>query len=119
MLKKSLLIGAIAGIGVLMSGCATILDGKTQNINLTSSKPQTVDIDGKKYTTPTIVTLDKTGEDKMIKVDGCNKTILLKREVSPTFFVNILSGGAFGSTTDYATHAMWRYDQSNVNVDCQ
>ena len=55
----------------------------------------------------------------MVKVENCNKDILLKKEINPTFYVNILSGGAFGSTTDYSTDSMWQYDSTNLNVDCK
>lgn len=118
MFAKTVMLGSIVGFGVLFSGCATILDGKTQSINLSSSKVRTVDINGQQYTAPGVVTLQRSNNDAIINVKECNKTVLLQKSVNPTFFVNILSGGAFGSTTDYSTDAMWKYDQTNVNVDC-
>ncbi|HOI83724.1 MAG TPA: hypothetical protein PKW30_05405 [Campylobacterales bacterium] len=118
-MNKIALLSVIASGALLFTGCATILDGKTQKINLSSTKSKTVEIDGQQFSSPGIVTLQRSGEDKIIKVKDCgDKTILLKKEVNPTFFVNILSGGVFGSTTDYSSDSMWRYDQSNINVDC-
>lgn len=119
MISKSLFLGSVLGLSVFFSGCATILDGKTQSINLISSKPQTVSIDGKQYNAPSVISLERTNKDKVLKLDGCAKTILLKKEINPTFFVNILSGGAFGSTTDYSTDSMWQYDQNNVETECK
>jgi len=118
MISKVAVLGSIAGFAILFSGCATILDGKTQTINLTTSKPKTVDINGQQYSAPGMITLQKANKDAVLNIKECNKTIVLTKSVTPSFFVNILSGGAFGSTTDYSTDAMWKYDQTNVNVDC-
>lgn len=119
MLGKSILLGTTLGTALLFSGCATILDGKTQKINLESKKQQTVLVDGREFTSPGVIELDRNDKDAIIRVKECDKNVLLKKEVNPTFFVNILSGGAFGSTTDYSSNAMWQYDQTNVNVDCK
>lgn len=118
MLTKTVLFSTITSLSVLFSGCATILDGKTQAINLTTSKPKTVDINGLQYSAPGMITLQKANKDAIINIKECNKTIILTKSVTPTFFVNILSGGVFGSTTDYSTDAMWKYDQTNISVDC-
>ncbi len=119
MKKSILMLGSILAASVLFTGCATILSGDTQNINLESKKEQTVSINGQQYTSPGIVAIQRTDKDAVLKVKDCNKQVLLKKEINPTFFVNILSGGAFGSTTDYSSDSMWQYDQSTVNVDCE
>ncbi len=117
-MKKSLIL-VLPLVGVMLfSGCATILDGKTQTINLTTSKPKTVDVNGQQFSAPGVVTVQRSNKDAIVNIKECNKQILLQKSVNPTFFVNILSGGAFGSTTDYSSDAMWKYDQTNVNVDC-
>ena len=120
-MKKSLLVSVSLGTMFMFSGCATILSGKSQKIAV-NSNPSNVKfkLDNKEYTTPSIITLKRENKDKIITVDNpkCKKTILLNKKVNPTFFVNILSGGAFGSTTDYTTGAMWKYD-SNVNINCK
>lgn len=119
MKKNILMIGSILAASVLFTGCATILSGKTQSINLQSKEDKIVTINGQDFRSPGIVTIQRENKDAIIKVQDCNKQILLNKEVNPTFFVNILSGGAFGSTTDYSSNAMWQYDQKNVNVDCK
>ncbi len=119
-MRKSLIMASLViGTSMMFTGCATIISGDNQNINLQSKKEQTVSIDGKVYTSPSIVSVERTDKDAILKIKDCNKQILLKKEVNPVFFVNILSGGAFGSTTDYASNSMWQYDQTNVNVDCE
>jgi len=119
MLKKVLILGAVAGVALVFSGCATIMSGKTQKINLKSKKEYVVTIDGRDYTSPGVIEVDRPDKDAILNVKECNKDILLKKEVNPTFFVNIILGGAFGSTTDYATKSMWQYEQTNVDVDCE
>jgi len=118
-MKKTLYF-ALPLVGAMMfSGCATILDGQTQTINLTASKPKTVYINGQQFSAPGVVALQRSNKDAIINIKDCNKQLVLQKSVNPTFFVNLLSGGAFGSTTDYATNAMWQYDQTNINVDCK
>ncbi|MDD3008684.1 MAG: hypothetical protein AB7U51_09915 [Arcobacter sp.] len=119
-MKKNILIaGSILSATFLFTGCATILSGDNQSINLQSKKEQTVSINGQQYTSPNVISLERTDKDAVLKVKDCEKQILLKKEINPVFFVNILSGGVFGSTTDYASDSMWQYDQTNVNVDCE
>ena len=121
-MKKTLLLGVTAGAMVMFSGCATILDGDTQKISVNSNPAQHVkfELDGKQYTTPSIILLKREKKDKIINIEDnkCKKQVLLNKKINPTFFVNILSGGALGSTTDASTGAMWKYDD-NVNIDCR
>ena len=119
MKKNILLAGSILAASFLFTGCATILSGDNQSINLQSKKEQTVTINNQQYTSPGVVSLERTDKDAVLKVKDCNKQVLLKKEINPVFFVNILSGGVFGSTTDYSSDSMWQYDQTNVNVDCE
>ncbi len=119
-MKKAVLISGMAVVFSLFStGCATIVSGKTQKINLTSSKPQTVEIDGETYQAPKIVTLQKEDKDRVLTVKECNKKVLLKKKIEPMFWGNILIGGVIGSTIDYATKSMWRYEPDNVDVSCK
>jgi uncharacterized protein YceK len=118
MLVKKLLICALIASG-LLSGCATIIDGKTQKINLETSKPTTVAINGQQYSAPSVIALDRSDKDAILVNQECNKTILLAHKINPTFFVNILSGGVIGSTTDFASGSAWEYDKSNINVECK
>ena len=86
-MKKSLILSSgIVLSAFLFTGCATIISGDNQNINLQSKKEQTVSIDGKQYTSPGIVALERTDKDAILKVRDCNKQILLKE-----IFNNILA----------------------------
>jgi len=110
----------VCAIGFL-GGCATILSGSTQKINVSTpdGKKYTADIDGHKYNVPAVIDLTREDKDKFLTLDECpDQKILLHKEVNPVFWVNILSGGVFGSTTDYASHDMWKYEPENVSVKC-
>lgn len=119
MTKKFLMASSIIGATVLFTGCATIISGDNQNINLQSKKEQTVSINGQQYTSPGIVSIERVNKDAILKVKDCNKQVELKKELNPWFFGNILIGGLLGSTTDYASDSMWQYDQETVNLDCE
>lgn len=105
---------------VMVSGCSTMLTEDVHRINVSSSKANLqLEVDGATQTVPGIIEVKKENKNKTLKVTtaGCEQDIALNKEVEPTFFVNLLSGGAFGSTTDYSTEKMWRY-QDSVNITC-
>ena len=104
-----------------LGGCASILSGKTQSVNVTTDtgKKYTALIDGQKHTVPSVIELTRENKDKVLTLEECpDQKVLLHKEINPVFFVNILSGGVFGSTTDYASGSMWKYQPENVNVKC-
>jgi hypothetical protein len=120
-MKKVILV-SLSVVMLNLAGCASILTDKEQKVNLLSStgKPVSVQVDGKTFDGPGVITVTKSKEkSKVITANtaGCAKETVLTREIEPTFWVNILSGGAFGSTTDMATEKMWKY-QDSVTVSC-
>lgn len=119
-MKKILALSGAAVIG--LSGCATILNDDTQQVNISSSNAKEIKgtVDGRPFTGPGVVTLTRKKENKIVNVEtpGCQKSTVVESNVDPKFFINILSGGAFGSTTDYATEEMWRYSD-NIVISCK
>ncbi|MBQ4810331.1 adenosine deaminase [Pseudoalteromonas luteoviolacea] len=115
------LTSVLAGAAILtLSGCSTILTDDYHRINVSSTKQGLqVEVDGNVQTAPGVVEVKKENKNKTLNVttQGCEQAIALNKEVEPTFFVNLLSGGAFGSTTDYSSEKMWRY-QDSVSVVC-
>ena len=107
-----------------LSGCASIMEGKSQNINITTSNGQNVE--ATVYTKagiqevrlPHHFAVQKDSQDITVNVkEGrCNKetTTVVKSRLEPWFWGNILSGGIIGSTTDSLTGAMWQYDDTVV-----
>ncbi len=120
--NRSILGGLIATSLIAASGCATILNDENQSINVTSSTGESFNfsVDGQSYEGPTIVSIKRAKADKFIvsETDGCNKQTLVPAKVDSKFWINILTGGVFGSTTDYSTEEMWAYDTSVV-VSCK
>jgi hypothetical protein len=118
---KKLATFAVMASVVLMTGCASIMNEKTQQLNVSASngKPISGTIDGVPFAGPGIVSVQRQKASKIVAVDtaGCAKQTVLENTVDPKFFVNILGGGAFGSTTDYSTEKMWKY-ADNVVVSC-
>ena len=115
---KLVLIILAAGF---ISGCATILNDDTQKITISSSAEKIKgNIDGIPFEGPGIVSVRRSKADKILNVEtaGCQKQTILASSVDPKFFINILSGGTFGSTTDYSTEEMWKY-QDQIIVPCK
>lgn len=102
-------------------GCATILNDSLQKVNVSSSADSIKgSIDGVPFSGPGIVNVQRGRADKIIMIDtpSCQKQVLLASTVDFKFFINILSGGFFGSTTDFASDKMWKY-QDQVIVPCK
>jgi hypothetical protein len=114
------LVGLLAVSTLLSSGCATILTEDTHKINVTTSNGEstTISVDGVSQSVPGVVSVKKENKDKILVADSAECTdVNLSKEVESVFFVNILSGGVFGSSTDYGTEKMWRYQES-ITVPC-
>ncbi len=119
-MQKLALSAALVSVA-LLSGCASILNEKTQQVNVSSSNGKAIKgtVDGVPFTGPGIVSLQRQKASKIFNVDtaGCAKQTTVENDVDPKFFINILSGGTFGSTTDYSTEKMWKYSD-NVVISC-
>lgn len=111
-----------AAVVLLASGCASILNEPTQKINVSTSNGQTVKgtIDGVPFTAPGIVDVKRENKSKVLVANApeCVKETAMEKSVDNKFFINILSGGLFGSSTDYGTEKMWKYDD-NIVISCK
>jgi hypothetical protein len=118
-LQNIVCLGVVAS---MISGCASILNEKTQNINVVTSNGHKteVSIDGMPFQAPGVASVKRAKSDKIItsKDPKCTQTTVAPSSVDNVFFINILSGGVLGSTTDYATDKMWKY-QDTVMVTCR
>lgn len=105
-----------------LSGCASILNDKTQAINVASSTGSEIQgtVNGMPFKGPGVVNVVREKKDKLFltETEGCAKETVAEKSVDGKFFVNILSGGAFGSSTDYSTDKMWKYND-NVIISCK
>lgn len=111
----------IALAALFSTGCASILTEETHKINVSTSNGQSIEVkvDGEVFAAPGIVSVKKSNQDKVIvtSASGCTEETNLNKEVETAFFINILSGGVFGSSTDMATEKMWKY-QDSVTINC-
>lgn len=106
---------------LLLTGCASIINDNNQMVNIVSSNntPIKGTIDSVPFAGPGVVSINRSKKDKIIMLDTptCTKQTLMQSSVDNVFWINILTSGPFGSTTDYATEKMWRY-QDTVVIPC-
>lgn len=118
---KKVAAGIITASVMLTSGCATILNEETQSINVRTSNNTAIEaeVGDLHITTPASVNVKRAKDGLIIQTsdDKCSPTTTVESSVDDVFFINILSGGVFGSTTDYASEEMWEYE-SDVVVNC-
>lgn len=116
------LVGSVLFLSIGLTGCASILNDKTQAVNVSSSAGGDIKgtVNGTPFTGPGVVYLTRENMNKIFvtETEGCAKQTVAEKSVDPKFFINILSGGVFGSTTDYATEKMWKYSE-NVVISCK
>ena len=107
---------------ITATGCSTILNEDTQKINVATSTGSSISgtVNGTPFTAPGVVSVTREKADKVFvtSAPGCANQTVATKKVDSTFFVNILAGGAFGSTTDYSTGKMWGYDET-VTINCK
>ena len=112
----------LAVTAFILTSCATILNDRTQRINVqTSNNTKTeATIDGRKFSIPGVVELPRQERDAYITTSNkkCTQQTILKSKVDNKFWINVLSGGPFGSSTDYGSEKMWAYDDNFV-INCQ
>lgn len=122
MKKISFLILALTGL----SGCATIVKGSTQTMNIatTSGKQANAVLTSSSGTIPVLlpqaVSVEKSSGDVVINVTESEcilpSSTIVKARLNPWFWGNIIFGGLLGSTTDSASGSAWEYD-SNIMVN--
>lgn len=114
-------------MGLLVSGCASIVDGGSQNINLVPSNSKdrveaTVITKNRVQvvTLPSVIHTDRSNQDIIVKIEENNNKCyeesiqIVPSHTNPFVLGNIISGGLFGSTTDAITGAFWEYDDNVV-----
>jgi hypothetical protein len=120
-MKKHLLLIGVAGAAALMlSSCAAMLSGTTQQISF-NSEPQgaTVGVNGQILcATPCIADVQRNSTAiATFKKDSYKREeVILSSTINPMTFFNILCGGVFGLVIDGLTGAMWQYSFPSVHV---
>ena len=114
---------AALGIVVVLNGCATILGGTSQTVSVNSNVAGAqVTLNGAQLGVTPLTASIKRGQTGVISVTSAGYQpyqIALNKKISTLFWVNIFSGGAFGSSTDMSTGAMYEYEPSTFMVTLQ
>ncbi len=118
-MKKILILSVLA-----LTGCATIMDGGPDTINVMTSDGSKVQAQlhtsaGIQHLTlPTFVTVPKSCSDMTIYVMEDKKTnqssAIASSSVNPWIFGNIIFGGLIGLAVDGVTGNMCTYDNSVI-----
>lgn len=113
-------LSAVLIVAALSTGCATIASGTNQNVSF-ESEPEgaTVRVDGEVIgKTPVSSRLDKESDQSVSFEMPGYRTVTkdLSTKTDPWFFGNILIGGLFGSTTDFASGAAYEYSPDQYFV---
>lgn len=107
-------------LAMISTGCATILDGSSQPVNIDSSPHGArIYVNGTEVgTTPLSMRMQRSKSTMILaKKNGYeDQQIALQTKINSTFWVNILTGGPFGSTTDYASDAMIEYSPNMYHI---
>ncbi len=107
----------------LLSGCATIITGSSQEMSFQSSPDEVTVTVGDRVIgkTPITIRLDKkTGQAVTFTKDGYEPvTMPLSTQLEPWFFGNVVLGGLLGSTTDGVSGAINQYSPNQYMVTLQ
>src|SRR5688500_6134791 len=113
-------LGLSLFVVLIASGCATIVDGTSQNVTF-NSQPNGVKIlvNGAQIGVTPLTTQIKRSKDTVIlaqKEGYQDQTIALQTKVNTYFWGNIITGGVLGSTTDGVSGAMIEYSPNMYYV---
>jgi hypothetical protein len=120
-MRKSLfLLFAVLAYGSIMSGCATIITGTSQEMSFQSNPDgATVTVSGRVIgKTPITTSLKKESNQSVIfeKEGYKTQTMQLTTNLEPWFWGNIVLGGLIGSTTDGLSGAVHEYSPSQYFI---
>ena len=122
MKKIALLILTIA----MLSGCASIVNGRNKNINLLSSTGEETEVDVvsangvQTVVIPSVVTVQRANQPITINVKDTKcirpSTTIVSDKLSMWFFGDFFMSifGLTGTTVDVTSGAMWNYDDNIV-----
>ena len=121
-MKKSLLV-LVIGAMLVIAGCASIMHGSLQTINVTSDPVgATVKVDGVEVgTTPVVKDLARKSEHVIvISMEGYEDyEIKIEKAVDGAFWGNLLFGGLIGMIIDASSGAMYRLTPEQVYAELE
>ncbi len=117
---RSVRLVAVAALVLGLNACATILGGSNQTITVNSNiAGAEVFLNDQLLGKTPLITSIKRGQEGVFKVraDGYQTyQMAVNKKINNLFWVNVFTGGTFGSSTDYSTGAMYlEYDASDLH----
>lgn len=114
-------IALVLASTALVSGCSTIVNGKSQSITIDSNvKGAEVLINQVVVGQTPFVGQAPRGSAPQITVrkEGFeSRTVVADTGFEPIFWGNIIIGGFLGSTTDAASGSMYKYSPASLNIE--
>ncbi len=117
------LLLTVAGVAVLLTGCATITKGTTQVVAITTPGVEGATctltsggIGSKVVTTPATLTLEKSQESiNVVCTKACYQDAVgvIPAHGEAMAAGNVVAGGLIGLGVDAATGALYKYNDSN------
>jgi hypothetical protein len=114
-------------ISHLGQGCATIVSGTSDNINITSSpasarfrvKSMKSDMELLSGNTPSVINLSRKNEYRVvIDLPGYKeKVVPITQEFNGWFIGNLLCGGLIGGVIDLVTGAIWTLEPTSISIN--
>lgn len=106
---------------VFLTGCASIISGRHQEVTFKSSPDEAVvSIDGRTIgKTPTTAQIERKSGAQVVTIEKQGyktETFQLKSSVNGWLFGNLLLGGLLGSSTDSVTGAAFYYSQDMFSI---
>lgn len=119
--SKTAILCLLFGFGaLLLSSCASIVNGTTQDETITSvPRGAHVKIDGRYYgNTPVTASLRRKKEhDVEIMLPGYQPAkFTMEQHISGWYFGNLLIGGLVGLIVDYADGSIYKLEPSNMHA---
>jgi hypothetical protein len=121
---KGFILFVTSAVLLLMTGCASLIDGKQQTVSFASNPDNaTVWLNGVQIgKTPVSIPLARKGGSQPLKFtkEGYKDVeIPMTSTMNPWLLGNLLSGGLLGSTTDGLSGAAYKYSPGNYMVTLQ
>ena len=121
LVKRHIYLLILAALS-LVAGCATIVTGSTQTLTInTTPSGATVTLNGNNLgVTPMSIEVKRPETERSVfrfEKEGYKPLELpVARSMNTWWLGNIITGGVFGSTTDYASGAMYEYQPGLIQV---
>ena len=119
-LNACIVIIVLSSLSLSLSGRATIVSGRSQNIMVaTDPSDASVTVNNSTQKTPTTFNLSKNTSFYILKIskEGFKtEEVKIKRGLGGWFFGNIIFGGLIGIVVDLGTGSAYKFTPNNINV---